>query len=143
YGPALLQSLRDLLASLLGGLWITQRKKPEQDRAPASSEPASPPRPFASFGNPFDTGLAQRLSPNDLVVYSFQALEAWAWEHSLARPPHETPTEFVHGLGQAGAALRQDATRLAGFFVRIVYGQEGLQREVLPALRQFWGALQG
>jgi hypothetical protein len=143
YGPALFQALWDLLASLLGGLWITKREKPKKDQAPTASEPAVPPRPFASFVNPFDSGLAQRFSPDELVVYSFEALEAWASEHNLARSSHETPSEFVRRLGQARADLRPDATRLVGFFVAIVYGQRGFQAEVLPPLRQFWRALQG
>jgi hypothetical protein len=141
YGRAMFQALCALLASLLGGLFIAQRQKPAKD-APAASEPAAPPRPFASFVNPFDNGLVQRFSPDDLVIYSFEALEAWAWEHNLARAPHETPIEFVHRLGQARADLRPDATRLVRFFVTIVYGQRGFQAEVLPALRQFWRSLQ-
>ena len=107
------------------------------------SEPVLPPRPFSSFANPFEIGLDQRFSPNDLVIYSFEALEAWAFEHNLARSPHETPTEFVRRLGQARLDLRQDASRLVGLFVTIVYGQRGFKEDVLPPLRQFWLALQG
>jgi hypothetical protein len=143
YGPTLLRALRDLLASLLGGLWIARPETRPKGQVPGASEPASPPRPFATFVNPFDSGLVQRFSPDELVVYSFEALEAWASEHNLGRWPHETPLEFVHRLGQARAALRQEATRLAGFFVTIVYGQRSLQAEVLPALRQFWRTLEG
>ncbi len=49
----------------------------------------------------------------------------------------------MNRLGEARADLRQDATRLAGYFVTIVYGQQGFKAEVLPPLRQFWRALQG
>ena len=86
-----------------------------------------PPRPFASFVNPFDAGLDHQFSPNDLVLYSFEALEAWAYEHNLARSPHETPMEFVQRIGEARADLDRDATRLVGFFVTIVYGQRGFR----------------
>jgi hypothetical protein len=142
YREALFHAIWDLLASLLGGLWIPRRTKRAKGPTPSPSEPTSPTRPFASFADPFDSGLAQRLSPNDLVVYSFEALEAWAAEHNLARSSHETPIEFVHRLGQARADLRPDAKRLIGFFVPIVYGQQGFQAEVLPPLRQFWRTLQ-
>ena len=112
YGLTLLDALRDLLASLFGGLFIQQPKKRSKAPEPAPSEQAPPPRPFASFANPFDTGLDQRFSPNDLIIYSFEALEAWASEHDLARSPNETPSEFVRRLGEARADLRQDATRV-------------------------------
>jgi len=143
YGRVLLDALRDLLASLLGGLFIEKPQKRAKEAAAELGEPALPSRPFASFANPFDSGLDQRLGPNDLVIYSFEALEAWASEHKLARSPHETPNEFVRRLGMAHSDLRQDAVRLAGYFVTIVYGQQAFQAEVLPVLRQFWQALHG
>jgi hypothetical protein len=143
YGPLLLDAFRALIAALFGGLGFQKPKKREKEAAAESSEPAVPPRPFASFADPFASGLAQNFSPDDLVIYSFEALEAWAFEHHLARSPHETPSEFVNRLGEARADLRQDATRLAGYFVTIVYGQKGFKAEVLPPLRQFWRALQG
>ena len=103
YGLTLLNALRDLLASLFSGLFIQQPKKRTKAPDPAPNEQAPPPRPFASFANPFDTGLDQRFSPNDLVIYSFEALEAWASEHKLGRSPEETPSEFVRRLGDARA----------------------------------------
>jgi hypothetical protein len=143
YGATVLKALRDLIASLLGGLWIFRREKSSKSDDAAPAEPAPPPRPFASYINPFESDLAERYSPDELVVYSFRALEAWAVEQNLARSPNETPTEFVRRLGQARADLRQDATRLVGYFVTIVYGQRGFRTDVLPALRQFWRALNG
>ena len=128
---------------LFGGWGFQQPKKRAEPAEPESAEPALPPRPFSSFPDPFATGMDRNFSPNDLIIYSFEALEAWAFEHGLARSPHETPTEFVNRVGEARADLRQDTTRLAGYFVTIVYGQKGFKAEVLPPLRQFWQALQG
>ena len=140
YGRDILRALLDLIRSLFGGLFIAQPEKKAKEQAP---EPAVPPRPFASFVNPFDAGLDHQFSPDDLVIYSFEALEAWAWEHNLARSPHETPIEFAHRVGQARDDLRTDTTRLVGFFVAIVYGQRGFRADVFPALRKFWQVLQG
>jgi hypothetical protein len=142
YGSVVLNALRALLASLFGGLFIAKREKRPKEPAGEPATPPEPRRPFASFANPFDSGLAQRLGPNDLVIYSFEALEAWASEHDLARSPYETPTEFARRLGQARDDLRTGAGRVVGFFVTIVYGQRGFKDEVLPALREFWQALE-
>ncbi len=141
YGKALFWALRDLLVSLFGGFWVYRTEKQAQEGGPPAAEPAPPPRPFASFVNPFDNGLARKFSPNDLVLYSYEALEAWASEHNLARSLHETPIEFVDRLGEARADLRQHAAPVVGFFVAIVYGRLGFQADVLPAIRQFWRAL--
>jgi hypothetical protein len=143
YGSGLLQGLLALLASLFGGLFIEKKEKRPADASAAASEPVLPPRPFASFGNPFNNGMDHRFSPNDLVIYSFEALEAWAFEHNLARSPHETPTEFVRRLGETRVDLGRDGSRLVGYFVTIVYGQRGFKEDIFPPLRQFWQTLQG
>ena len=143
YGRDFLEVLRALLAALLGGLGFGWGKKREKDAGGEADEPVPPPRPFASYANPFDTGLDHQLTPDDLVVYSFEALEAWAYEHELGRSPHETPMEFAGRIGEARPNLGPDATRVVGYFVTIVYGQQGFQSEVLPPLRRFWRALEG
>ena len=143
YGRDFLEVLRALLAALLGGLGFGWGKKREKDAAGEADEPVPPPRPFASYANPFDAGLDHQLRPDDLVLYSFEALEAWAYEHELARSPHETPMEFAGRIGEARPDLGPDATRVVGYFVTIVYGQQGFQSEVLPPLRRFWRALEG
>src|SRR5262249_61514560 len=129
-----------LLAWLLTGRWFGGPGKPKNEGATEAAAPEPPPRPFASYVDPFAAGLDQQFTPDDLVVYSFEALEAWAFEHGLARAPSETPTEFVQRLGRARADLKTEAARLVGFFVTIVYGRRGYQAEILPSLRQFWPA---
>ena len=143
YGRDFLEVLRALLAALLAGFGFGWGKKREKDSGGEADEPVPPPRPFSSYANPFDVGLDQQLTPDDLVIYSFEALEAWAYEHELARSPHETPSEFASRVGQARADLGPDATRMVGYFVMIVYGQRGFRSEILPPLRQFWRALEG
>ncbi|SIO64824.1 protein of unknown function [Singulisphaera sp. GP187] len=143
YGPGLLQGLLAMIGALLGGLWFGGPRAPKpKQKAEASTAPEPPARPFASFANPFDTGLDRQFTPDDLVVYSFEALEAWAYEHDLGRSPHETPTEFVRRLGEARPALGSDAVRLASYFVAITYGRRGFNADVLLPLRKFWRAIE-
>ena len=52
---------------------------------------AVPPRPFAAFDNPFVTGAAHRMRPKEVVLYTFNALEAWAYERGRQRRPEQTP----------------------------------------------------
>jgi hypothetical protein len=143
YGGDCFRALKALIASLLAGLGFGWRKKRAKDEESAAATPEPPPRPFSSYANPFDAGLDQQLTPDDLIVYSFEALEAWAYEHDLARSPHETPIEFAGRIGQTRPHLGPDAARLVGYFVAIVYGQQGFRSEVLPPLRRFWRSLEG
>ncbi len=143
YGRDFWRGLLAFIRSLLAGLGFGWERKKEEGDGGAAEEPAPPPRPFSSFVNPFDAGLDHQLTADDLVVYSFEALEAWAYEHELARSPHETPTEFVNRVARAHPGLGPDASRLVGYFVTIVYGQRGFRSEVLPPLQRFWRALEG
>src|SRR5262249_29997306 len=70
---------------------------------------APPPRPFASYSNPFRDGSADRLGPEKLVRYAFEALQAWAWERHLGRRPDETPLEFAERVGMEVPGLEADA----------------------------------
>jgi chromate transport protein ChrA len=139
YGPDFFQAIMALLAGLFGFDW---GKKPPKVDADVADEQAPPPRPFSSYANPFGAGLDHQLTPDDLIMYSFEAFEAWAYEHELARLPHETPMEFASRVGQERTALGPDAARLVGYFGSIVYGQQKFGSEVLPPLRRFWQALE-
>src|SRR5262249_29839800 len=98
--------------------------------------------PFSSFANPFADGRARRLSPEELVRYSFEALQAWAWERDLGRRPEETPLEFVARLGDEVPALEADAVRLANLYVRALYARGPLPATCRAAVQQFWEALE-
>ncbi len=143
YGPELLKGLMAFLAALFGGLWFGgPRQHRGREEGEAANQPIEPPRPFSSFPNPFDAGMDRQFAPNDLFVYSFQALEAWAFEAGLGRLPHETPVEFTRKLGVVKADLNSEANRLATSYVRIVYGGRVVKPEALQNLRVFWRTLE-
>lgn len=142
YWRDLVQVIQSLIAAILAlfGFGWQPRVDAVVDQDEEKAGP--PPRPFASYSNPFDSGLVHQLSPDALIVYSFEALEAWAYERELAREPHETPLEFVNRLGEARPELGQDAARMVGYFVALIYGQRGFRAEVLAPLEQFWRTLE-
>jgi len=98
-------------------------------------------RPFASYRNPFLDGRAEQLSPEQVVRYSFEALQAWAQEAGMGRGLGETPLEFVERIGQESPALETAVQRLGGLYVRIAYARGGLPAAALEPLREFWGQL--
>jgi hypothetical protein len=143
YHRDLLQVLLAIVRSILAVFGFGWGNKPgEAKEAAADVKPEPERRPFSSYVNPFDAGMDQQLTPDDLVIYSFEALEAWAYEQQIARAEHETPTEFVARIGDARTELGPDAARMVSYFVAIIYGQRGFKSEVLPPLREFWLALE-
>ena len=103
----------------------------------------TPPTPFSSFANPFRDGSSAEQSPEELVRYSFEALEAWGREHELPRTPEETALEFARRIGHATPGLDADVKRLAGLYVRAAYGRGRLTQAAVPTIQQFWERLEG
>lgn len=119
-------------------------RKPEevpQETAAVVKEAVEERLPFAAFSNPFLTGAAERWAPAEVVRYSFEALEAWAAEHGLARRPEETPLEFAHRVGDQVRPLALSVRRLADLFVRMNYARQMPTKAALPVVREFWTVL--
>ncbi|HXG12078.1 MAG TPA: DUF4129 domain-containing protein [Gemmataceae bacterium] len=138
WARGLLDSLRALWEGLFGWLQRTEQAAPEAEIEAAPS----PPPPFSSFRNPFHDGRADRLPPDELVRYSFAALQAWAWERDLGREPGETPLEFTGRIGQEVPALEAELRQLTVLYARAVYARGPLPAGCLDMLRQFWQRLE-
>jgi hypothetical protein len=122
------------------GLFGRSEGEPEAEAEESARTPA--PRPFASFSNPFLDGRADRLSPDALTRYSFEALQGWAWEHDLGRQPEETPLEFAERLCHDVPGLEAEVRSLAGLYVRLAYARSSLTPACLGLLKQFWQRLE-
>jgi hypothetical protein len=107
-----------------------------------AEERRAPPRPFRHYQNPFHSGRADEMSPAELVRYSFEALEAWAFEHDLPRMADETPLEFADRVGRDVPGLEADAKRLAALYARVLYAKGGLPANWRAVVEQFWQKLE-
>jgi hypothetical protein len=121
------------LLALLSDMFGQKRRLPDRP-----SETREPPRPFAAFRNPFLSGQAGRASPEQLVRYTFEALEAWAFERQAARRADETPLEFADALDDRFPALADDARQLARLYSHMLYARTKPTRESLPVLQRLW-----
>jgi hypothetical protein len=117
--------------------------------APVSKEAAAEvevvqkrPRPFADFRNPFADGSAAGRSPEELVRYSFAALEAWAFEQDRPRRADETPLEFAARLAAEVPALAADAGRLTALYAQMAYARRRLLDACRAQVEQFWHCLE-
>ena len=132
----LLRQLREFWRNLFGRASAPEETEAEEDK------PRAPPRPFASFADPFATGMADRHSPEELVRYSFEALEAFARERGCAREPEQTPHEFARNVGVRCAPLSDHARRLANLYCRVAYARGALPPpEGTGHLRRLWEQL--
>lgn len=135
---AFLRQLLEELKNLLNGLF--GRRRAEADEA-TDAEPAPAPRPFSAFKDPFVTGAASGASPEQLVRYSFDALQAWAFERGAPRRLDATPFEFSQQLADQAPQIAAEARELAQLYSQITYARGTLTPQCLPTLRRLWEQL--
>jgi hypothetical protein len=133
----LLNALKAFWARLFGG-----RKSRSGEEEVIVEAPGVQPRPFSAFQNPFLDGRADKMSPQNLVRYSFAALQAWGWERGLGREIDETPLEFADRLGNELPAFESDARKLAILYARVTYFRGSLPNGSNDAVEQFWRQLE-
>ena len=133
----LLEALNNFWANLFG-----RGEKVADEPVEETVSVVKRPRPFAEFQNPFDSGEDAGQSPEELVAYSFAALEAWAWEHEKGRNADETPLEFAARLARESAPLQDDAPRLATLYARLAYARGKLPAACRAQVREFWHQLE-
>lgn len=126
----LLDELRDLWARWFGG---------QQPATAAAVVPmAAPPRAFATYADPFVSGLAGRASLAELVRYTFEALEAWGREHNAPRATGQTAHEYAREVGQIHEPLAREVRVLAELYGQLAYAQGAIRQANMEPLRSLW-----
>ena len=127
----ILQELAELWARLFG------RSKGEIASV-ARNNDAARAQPFSAFENPFATGAANRMTTAELVRYSFEALEAWAFQFGLPRQTQQTPIEFARVLGHSFPEISSDALQVARLYSMIAYAESRSTPDSAEILERLW-----
>jgi hypothetical protein len=129
-----LEGLRAWWASLFG------KAKSERERPGEAAPPqaAVRPPPFSDYSNPFADGTAEGRDPAELISYTFEALDAWAWDRSAGRSDDETPLEFARRLGAAFPDRAEAFAKLAALYTRTAYSDLPPPDTAPAALEDVW-----
>jgi len=109
--------------------------------APTATVAVPSERRFADYADPFATGLAQSVSPGELVAYSFAAVEAWGRERGCPRAAEQTPLEFAHRLGAAQSGVAAEVLAVADLYCQHVYAGGSLPATAGASIRRLWQRL--
>ena len=110
------------------------KRAPKVDRAIARS---------ARFHNPLgDAALMSRMSPGEVVEYSYAALCALAEDAATPRSDDQTPYEFIRVFPETLKSIRGEATELTGLYVHAAYSRDSLDEATHDRLRRFWLAFE-
>lgn len=132
------------IANFLARLWAEILslfgRRPTPTPGTAQINEASPRmiRPFASYANPFTNGAADRMSPAQLVSYTFEALEAWSRERAVERTPEQTPLEFAGELGRRVPTIANEVAQTTQLYMHIAYSPRTPSRDRLEILERMW-----
>jgi hypothetical protein len=122
--------------------WRKTRRPAKKPRPRAASAAERRPAGFGAFRNPFRTGLAQRMPPAELVVYTFDALEAWATDRACRRREEQTPVEFGQQVAAEFPNFAEEILGTVRLYVRVAYGGRNPSRADLGVLEGLWSALE-
>ena len=138
--PAVSAFFRNLWAELLAMFGRKPAASAAEDEE-TSEEPVAPPRPFSAFSDPFRSGKAAQSSPGELVRYTFEALQAWAFENNCGRTPDQTPMEFGQRLQSRRLKLSAEAHEVSLLYAQVAYGGHRPDDSSVATLQKLWRKL--
>ena len=95
-------------------------------------------RPFAAYPNPFLTGKDAAWTQEELVLYSFEALRAWADEQEAKLRPEQTAREFCDELGNRFPEIISDLSQLSFLYGHAAYGGSVPAAADLEPVKKLW-----
>jgi len=134
---SLLAAIRQFWADLFR--W---RSRAPGGPAPVAAAAKSPVPRFATFQNPFLAGKNSSWTPEQLVFYSYEALQAWAGEHGVLPRPDQTARELCVQLGERFPEMTAELNRLSALYGRAAYG-DSLPADIdLKPVEKVWTYLE-
>ncbi|MGP8200969.1 MAG: DUF4129 domain-containing protein [Limisphaerales bacterium] len=137
----LLEMARSILAALaqfirnLFDLMPSHKPSKTAEAAPVHARLLS----FAEYRNPFFTVKDRAWPPEQIILYSYEAVQAWAKELGIAARPEETAREFCGRLSEQRPEL--DLDTLARLYAHAAYGRKLPPQCDLEPIRKLWRRL--
>ncbi len=136
YRHEIIKALADILRQLrdlFGGFSKTRTAAEEEAAIGAARRPS-----FHDFHDPFVTGQHSRLSPEELVRYTFAAFEAWANDRGSPRSPDCTPQELVALVVEPKTRMHSESRRLIRLYSHVAYASKRIPRGAAYELNELW-----
>jgi hypothetical protein len=96
------------------------------------------PKLFAEYQNPFLSGQETTLTPQQLILYSYEALQCWAVEQEITGSPEQTAREFCRQLSGSFSEIAPELNHLAFVHGHASYGTSIPNRYRPELPKQLW-----
>ena len=96
---------------------------------------------FVEYKNPFFSGKDYVWPPEQIVLYSYEAVQVWAKEQGMEARPEETAREFCGRLSGRLVELDSQLNHLAALYAHAAYGTKLPPNSDLEPIRDLWRGL--
>jgi hypothetical protein len=94
--------------------------------------------PFESYHNPFLAGGEASWTHEKLVLYSFEALQAWAEAQGIVPRPEQTAREFCEEVGNRFPEINSELYGLSYLYDYAAYGVPAPAKYDLAPVKNLW-----
>lgn len=129
---------RSLMESLRKALLLSL-PKPVRPTGPVPLLPRR--RPLSEFQNPFYATKDSSRSPEEIILYTYDAIQAWAQEQGIEGHPEQTAREFCSEMTAHLPDLNSPLQHLAFLHAHAAYGQHLPENCDLEPLKELWRRL--
>jgi hypothetical protein len=136
YRHQLMQAIADILRALRE-LFGGGKASGGADEKAAEAATVRPPS-FTDFRDPFISGGANQMSPEELVRYTFAAFEGWAYDRGRPRTPDCTPQELIMMAVEPKTPMYDTARQLVRLYGEVAYASRRVPREAANELQDMW-----
>jgi Domain of unknown function (DUF4129) len=128
FWAALAKFFRDLF-----GIFTFQKRQGQPSEGQQAKRPL-----FESYHNPFLTGGEDSWTHEQLVLYSFGALQAWAEERGIKPRPEQTAREFCEEVGSHFPDINAELFGLSFLYGHAAYGESAPAKYDLEPVKSLW-----
>jgi hypothetical protein len=129
---AIRQFIRKFLAMDLG-----RKSAAKTEAAPVRMKLST----FAEYKNPFFAAKDHIWPPEQIIIYTYEAVRVWAKEQGAAPNPQETAREFCQRLGGRFGVLDPHLHQLSRLYAHAAYGKNIPLDSDLEPIKELWRQL--
>ena len=109
---------------------------------PTGPVPILPPRrPLAEFHNPFFAGDEHSRPLEEIILYTYDAVQAWAREQGIEGHPEQTPREFCQEMSAQLPDMSASLRQLSFLYAHAAYGRRLPADCDMEPLKELWRRL--
>ena len=97
-----------------------------------------PRRPFAKFHNPFLSGRGADWTHARLIMYSYDALRAWAEEKGVVPRPEQTAREFCAEVSARFPEINSELNQFSRLYGQAAYTTTAAEGSDLEPVKNLW-----